>query len=171
MSADSNAFFLFTIAQCIHDTVAMPSSNMLTHLICRTAKEFNNKRLSWSTVPRVWYSQCQNLRVSSTLSANMLPQPGKRKRLLEPVLHASTGEEAMPKRMVELNHKRQAEGMCSLDTTHMALKAKSLGDSKGSASCTSSMGVGQQLSPNRNSRRLANQLHQVGTNNSAGFLL
>lgn len=97
----------------------------------------------------------------------MLPQPCKRKPLLEPVLHASMGEEAVSEGVVKMNHKRQAEGMRSLDT--LAIEATSHGSSKGGASRTSNMGVGQ-LSPNRNSRRLASQLQQVGTNNNVAFL-
>ena len=62
--------------------------------------------------------------------------------------------------MVRLDQRRQAEGMRSSDSTHMAIEAKSHGSSKGSASRTSNMAVGQ-LSPNRNSRRLASQLDQV----------
>ena len=132
-------------------------------LISRTAKEFDSKRGFWLTIPRVWYSQCQDLRVSTAMPTTMLPQHGSRTHLLEPI----SNNETLAKDTVEISHKRQAQGVHGYACTHMACQAKSLGSSKSSALRTPIMD--KELSASHDSqipksRRQFSQLDQVRVN-------
>lgn len=93
----------------------------------------------------------------------MLPQAGKRKRLLEPDVHASMHSEATSNGIIKMNHKQRAEGRRGPHKTHVANKVKAHASSKGNEPPNADVGVGR-LSPSRNSRRLASQLEQVSNN-------
>lgn len=88
----------------------------------------------------------------------MLPQHDNRKRLAEPV--SQTGS-------MEINHKRQAQGMHGYEQTSVAIKDMSVGSSKGVAS--GSKCVDKELSTGHVSqkakpRRQVSKLHQVKIN-------
>lgn len=130
-------------------------------LICRTAKEFDAKNVSWLAIPRVWYFQCEDLRTSHTA---MLPQHNNRKRLLEPVTQACAEEATPLKATVEISHKRHTQGMHGYDRTFVAIEDMFVGSSKNCA--TGSKYVDKEssaghASQNPNPRRRVSKLEQV----------